>query len=90
MTAYSAMIGSSVFAAFVDSMLSSHTVTCHLARARCTVECGRPPTGGPVRSDSGKNARSRPPMQCLIFFYNVGLFSPLTSPDAIDVHHHDS
>jgi hypothetical protein len=56
MTAYSASFGSTVvFASFVDSMLSSHTVTFRLARARSPVECGRPPTGGPVRSDSGKN-----------------------------------
>ena len=54
-TAFSASFGSSVvFAAFkfVDSMLSSqaHTVTFRLARARSSVECGRPPTGGPVPS----------------------------------------
>ena len=64
MTAYSASFGSTVvFASFVDSMLSSHTVTFRLARARSPVECGRPPTGGPVRSDSGKNVSVLPVME---------------------------
>ena len=64
MTAYSASFGSTVvFASFVDSMLSSHTVTFRLARARSPVECGRPPTGGPVRSDSGKNRSALPAME---------------------------
>ena len=44
-------------------MLSSHTVTFRLARARSPVECGRPPTGGPVRSDSGKNVSVLPVME---------------------------
>ncbi len=41
------------------SMLSSHTVTFRLARARSSVECGRPPTGGPVpgRPNSRKNSQ---------------------------------
>ena len=72
MTAYSALIGSGILAAFVDFrvhsgrsvsdwaiMAWSHrgTVALRLRRRLARARTARPgpPTGGPVRSDSGKN-----------------------------------